>query len=407
MRTSRTPRPSGESDGERLGREVDDAAGRERSSVIDHDDNGPPGVHVGHRHLRAERDPRAGSREPRPRRVVPRGQPTAPHDLAGIRCGMAGLAGPDRRTTSTAGLTTRSPITDLDSSRPFTLTIRSVTNASPAMPCGDDVDLTDRQGRRPQRARRERDGTTELARQDLDAIDDDRRTDVKRGAGRWSDAVMHTGSDPHGREEFPGGSSVGEHVVDLPSHDGSHAHHRRGSDVVRGGRSPGELRRDPRDGSAARTFHRPDPHTCEHLADRDVRRERRVRDGERTRRMRRRTHHHGHAVGERRSPTAAPPGRSRRGSMPSSSRSSRTFSEFVLIASARPPTTNVTCVREATNHTPPMSERLTANVVAWIARWIRNLRTRVGRTANLPPLDRGRLQGEAAWPDRSHHVHGP
>ena len=93
--------------------------------------------------------------------------------------------------------------------------------------------------------------------------------------------------------------------------------------------------------------------------------------------------------------------------MPSLSRSSRTFAEFVLTDSACPPTTNVTCVREAMNHVAPTSVMLTANVVAWIARWIRNLRTRVGRTANLPPLVRGRLRGEATWPDRSHHVHGP
>src|SRR6476660_2615111 len=59
-------------DGERLGREVDDPAGREGSTVIDRDDNRPSGREVGDRHPRAERYPGTGRREARPRWVVPR-----------------------------------------------------------------------------------------------------------------------------------------------------------------------------------------------------------------------------------------------------------------------------------------------------------------------------------------------
>ena len=122
-------------DGERLGREVDDAAGREGSSVIDHDDNRPPGREVGDRHPRAERDPGARGREARPRRVVPRRLSAGLVTAGRRRAGASGLAGPERRTSVDRrpddALARRPSSTRPDRSPSTT---RSVTNASPAMP---------------------------------------------------------------------------------------------------------------------------------------------------------------------------------------------------------------------------------------------------------------------------------
>ena len=70
--------------------------------------------------------------------------------------------------------------------------------------------------------------------------------------------------DPHGREEFPNGRCVRYDVVDLPRHDGTNADRREEPDTARGGRSPVERRRF-HGGSAARSFHHPDPHTCRRL----------------------------------------------------------------------------------------------------------------------------------------------
>ena len=67
--------PERAEDGERLGREVDDLARAERSSVIDRPRNGPAGLDVGHGHQRAERQRGMRRRQARPRRVVPRRQP--------------------------------------------------------------------------------------------------------------------------------------------------------------------------------------------------------------------------------------------------------------------------------------------------------------------------------------------
>ena len=91
--------------------------------------------------------------------------------------------------------------------------------------------------------------------------------------------------------------------------------------------------------------------------------------------------------------------------MSSLGRSSRTSVEFVLMHSACPPTINVTLVRAAMNHMPPTSAMLVANVVAWIARWIRNLRTRVGlRPTFLHSIEEGFGGSDVAGPKP--HVHG-
>src|SRR5947208_10911221 len=54
-----------------------------------------------------------------------------------------------------------------------------------------------------------------------------------------------------------------------------------------------------------------------------------------------------------------------------------------------------------------MASATTVRVDRWIALRIRNRRTRLARSANLPPRLRGGLQGEAAAPVRSSHVGEP
>ena len=194
-----------------------------------------------------------------------------------------------------------------DSTRPLTKTICEVTNARP--PCHAGARSADRERRRPDL--RVRTGGSRRSR-----VRSDRSTTTanRREGGCWAMAGRdrHSGSDPHGREEFPGGRAL--------------VTHRGPSQPRRSSRSPPErfrcrprkpklLRAPTRSSRRVRCSHLP-PSRPPHLwtPRRPWRRRPRGSSPRRTasRARRARDSPPRSCRGRARSPTAAPPGRSAR-----------------------------------------------------------------------------------------------